>query len=209
METVKRTETVRGKTVITFESGWQVWLAAGQEPDFPLTEGTEVDRKEFEQFILLRQYPAALEKAVSMLALRACTRAETERKLAFHHYDPCVIEMVLYKLEKEGLLNDSEFTGQWIQSRMKKYGASRIYQELVRKGIDRDEAREALAACTEDEQTEYAVSLARKKLRSEKTDRDRQALFRRITGMLVRRGYSWETAKTAFEKAAEELTDDE
>ena len=209
METVKRTETVRGKTVITFESGWQVWLAPGQEPDFPLTEGAEVDRKEFEQFILLRQYPAALEKAVAMLALRSCTRAETERKLTFHHYDPCVIEMVLFKLEKEGLLNDSEFTGQWIQARIKKYGASRIYQELVRKGIDRDEAREALASCSEEEQTEHAVYLAKKKLRSIKADKDRQVLFRSITGMLVRRGYSWEIAKKAFGKAAEELTDNE
>ena len=109
--------------------------------------------------------------------------------------------MVLYKLEKEKLLDDQQFTEQWIQYRNGKDGAGRIYRELIHKGIDSETAREALQSMDEEEQLEHAVSLAMKKLQAKPADTDRSKLFRQITGMLVRKGYSWEISKEAFEKA--------
>ena len=196
MEVIKQVDTVRGKVKILFESGWQVWLPADRLPEF--YPGEEIDRDKFEKYILLQQYPAAIEKAVSMLAARSCSRAEIEKKLNYHHFDSAVTELVIYKLEKENILNDLDFTEQWIQSRIKRYGKDRIFRELIYKGVDYDMAREALNSITDEEQLQHAVLLARKKASAGKNITDRRKLFRQITEMLLRKGYTWETAKKAY-----------
>ena len=193
------------KIRIAFESGWVIWVKEGINPGFALEEGTLIDRREITDFILLNQYPDALHKAVSLLAASPRSKKEIADKLKHARYDEEVINLVVYMLEKEGLLDDHEFSLQWVQSRMRKYGNARIAQELRKKGIDRETIEGSLKACGEEEQFENAVSLASKKIRSLETDEDSDILFRRILGFLVRRGYSWENAKRATERAFEKI----
>ncbi len=199
MEVIRNVDFIRGKLKISFESGWEVWLNRNTMLPFPAAEGTEVDRESFERFILLQQYPQALEKAVSLLAERARSRKEIEDRLHFAHYDREVISLILYKLEKENLLDDQEFSRQWVQSRVKKYGSARITRELQMKGLDRETAESALEEYSEEDELRSAALLAEKKIRSMRSETDRKVLFRRVTGMLVRRGYSWEIARKAFD----------
>lgn len=204
MEIIKNAEVIRGKTKIVFESGWTVWLDRRWMPGFSLDPGTAVERADFEKFLLLHQYPSALNDAVTLLAVRNRSRLEIRQSLLRRKYDHAVIEMVLFKLEKEKLLNDEEFSAQWVQARMSKYGPIRIAQELRMKGIDRDMTGSAIQeVLTEDQELENAVLLAMKKLRTEKTDAEEIKRFQRITSFLVRRGYSWEIARKAYEMALE------
>lgn len=202
-EIIDCVETVRGKVAITFESGWRVFLPRDRLPSFPLENGTAVDRETFLQYIRIVQYPAALDRAVALLAMKPCSSREIERKLVdVYRCDQDVADLVLYKLTKEGLLDDKDFSEQWVHARMKKYGASRIYRELLAMGVDRETVRRALESCDEEEQLQTAVSLAEKKIRASR-ENDRSKLFRQVTGMLQRRGYSWDTAKKAFDQAME------
>lgn len=201
MEIIRSVETIRGKIRITFESGWQVWLRRNEDPGFPLTEGTAVDRESFLAYIRIHQYPPALDRAVRMLAERSCSRREIERKLTLARFDPDVTDLVLFKLEKENLLNDREFAVQWVHSRSRKYGASRIRQELRTKGIDGDIASEILEDLSEEEQLCQAVALAVKKIRSLQSSCEEKKWKQRITAFLLRRGYSWDLALKAFEEA--------
>lgn len=204
MEIIKNAEVIRGKTKIVFESGWTVWLDRRWMPGFSLDPGTAVERADFEKFLLLHQYPSALNDAVTLLAVRNRSRLEIRQSLLRRKYDHAVIEMVLFKLEKEKLLNDEEFSAQWVQARMSKYGPIRIARELRMKGIDRDMTGSAIQeVLTEDQELENAVLLAMKKLRTEKTDAEEIKRFQRITSFLVRRGYSWEIARKAYEMALE------
>lgn len=204
MEIIKNVEVIRGKTKIVFESGWIVWLDRRWMPGFSLDPGTAVERADFEKFLLLHQYPSALNDAVTLLAVRNRSRLEIRQSLLRRKYDHAVIEMVLFKLEKEKLLNDEEFSAQWVQARMSKYGPIRIARELRMKGIDRDMTGSAIQeVLTEDQELENAVLLAMKKLRTEKTDAEEIKRFQRITSFLVRRGYSWEIARKAYEMALE------
>ena len=132
-------------------------------------------------------------------SIRARSRKEIEDRLHFAHYDREVISLILYKLEKENLLDDQEFSRQWVQSRMKKYGSARITRELQMKGLDRETAESALEEYSEEDELRSAALLAEKKIRSVRSETDRKVLFRRVTGMLVRRGYSWEIARKAFD----------
>lgn len=201
MEIIRSVETIRGKIRITFESSWQVWLRRNEDPGFPLAEGTAVDRESFLAYIRIHQYSPALDRAVRMLAERSCSRREIERKLTLARFDPDVTDLVLFKLEKENLLNDREFAVQWVHSRSRKYGASRIRQELRTKGIDGDIASEILEDLSEEEQLCQAVALAVKKIRSLQSSCEEKKWKQRITAFLVRRGYSWDLALKAFEEA--------
>lgn len=203
MEIIQRIEYNHGYAQIAFESGWKVWLKKSAVTHITLLEGMRINRQEFEKFILFHQYPGALEKAVALLAERARSRKEIEERLQRTHYDPEVISLVICKLDKEGLLDDLDFAEQWVQSRMKKYGAQRIAQELHRKGIDSETVSKAMKACSEEEQLENALLLAERKIRSMKNITDKRILCQKVAGMLVRRGYTWETAKKAFESAAD------
>lgn len=201
MEIIRSVETIRGKIRITFESSWQVWLRRNEDPGFPLTEGTEVDRESFLSYIRIHQYPPALDRAVRMLAERSCSRREIERKLTLARFDPDVTDLVLFKLESENLLNDRDFAMQWVHSRSRKYGASRIRQELRTKGIDEETASEILGDLSEEDQLRQAVVLAVKKIRSLQSSCEEKKWKQRTTAFLVRRGYSWDLAQKAFEEA--------
>ena len=205
MEIIRSVETIRGKIRITFESSWQVWLRRNEDPGFPLTEGTAVDRESFLAYIRIHQYPPALDRAVRMLAERSCSRREIERKLTLARFDPDVTDLVLFKLEKENLLNDREFAMQWVHSRSRKYGASRIRQELRTKGIDEDIASEILEDLSEEDQLRQAVALAVKKIRSLQPSCEEKKWKQRITAFLIRRGYSWDLALKAFEEAMRQI----
>lgn len=201
MELIRSTEIIRGKRKIEFESGWTVWLSRNLDPGFVLEEGTEVDRSSFVDFILLHQYPSALEQSVALLALRSRSRLEIERKLRQYRYDEEVIRLVLFKLENEKLLNDEDFSYQWVDSRSKKTGKIRLARELQLKGVGSETIRKVLDSGSEEEEMNHAVALAEKKIRASRDSRDERKLFQYVTSFLVRRGFSWEIAKKAFEKA--------
>ena len=158
---------------------------------------------------LLEKYRPALDSAVGLLAVRARSRREIEQRLLRAGFDEEVVSMVLYKLEREKLLDDEDFSVQWVESRKRKYGASRIAMELRMKGVDPETAEAALACCSEEDELETAVSLARRKIRSDRKSCDDRKLFQRVTAFLVRRGYSWEIAKKAWEAALAEESEEE
>ena len=205
LEVIQNVEYVRGKTVITFESGWRVWLNKEPVPEFPLEKNVQIEHEQFEKFVVVNQYPAALEKAVTMLAMRDRSIKEIYEILQKFHFEPGVIKLAVFKLEKEGLLDDQKFSIQWVQNRIQKYGPSRIARELHIKGIDNETSAKAFESCNEEEQLQAAVSTALKKIKQTLGKEDRITMYRKITAMLVRRGYSWETAKKAFNTAYAEI----
>ncbi len=167
-----------------------------------LQVGQELDLEEYDHWLMIRQYRYALDRAVGYLAVRARSKHEIEQKLLQAGYRPCTVEMVLYKLERENLLDDADFARQWVESRAQhKLGKSRIAQELRRKGVSREDAEEALESIDSEEQIEAAVSLAKKAAARLKPDEDMRKAFARIAAMLARRGFSWDVAKEAIHTA--------
>ena len=175
----------------------------------PLTVGQPFDIEEYDNWLMLRQYRHALDRAVAYLAARARSRHEVEAKLLQAGYRPCTVEMVLYKLERERILDDADFARQWVEARSaRKLGRSRIAQELRRKGISADEAEDALEAIDEDDQLTGAVALAEKAVARIKPGEDSRKAGNRILAMLARRGYSWDISKKALRQAMDSADDD-
>lgn len=202
-----RKERGKFRVVISEQENIIVPLALFRER--PLQEGQPIDLEEYDNWLMVRQYRHALERAVEYLAARARSKREIEQKLLQVGYRPCTVEMVLYKLEKEKLLNDADFAQQWVESRANhKLGKNRIAQELRRKGIDADEAQEALEALDDEDQLSGAISLAEKAAARIKPDEDRRKSYQRIAAMLARRGYSWDIAKEALSQVFSGIDDE-
>lgn len=208
MDVITSIRKERGRYRVTVSESDEFLVPVSLMRERPLTEGHPIDVEEYDNWLMVRQYRHALDRAVGYLAARARSRREIEQKLLQAGYRPCTVEMVLYKLEREKLLDDADFARQWVESRSThKLGRSRIAQELRRKGISQEEAEEALEAIDDEEQLSGAVELAAKAAARIKPGEDPRKSANRILGMLSRRGYGWDVAREAIRKALD--TDDE
>lgn len=201
MDVIAEVRRVRGRIRVTLDSGEALTLSQDTFGERPLEVGDQLDLEEFDQWLLPRQYRPALDRAVGLLALRAHAQEEIRRKLEADGYRPGVIEMVLYRLGKEGFLDDEAFAREWVEARSgRKIGPRRIAEELRRKGVGSSEIQDALEEVDEERFREEALALARKALGRVKAGEDRWKVRQRITGMLVRRGFGWDVAKRAVDE---------
>ena len=191
----------RGRLRVIINDDSEVLVPLSLFRERPLTVGEPIDMEEYDQWLLLRQYRHALDRAVAFLAGRARSRREMEERLLRSGYRPCTVEMVLYKLEKEGLLDDADFARQWVDARSaRRMGRGRIAQELRRKGVSAREAEEALEGLSEEEQLEGAIVLVEKAMTRTPSGEDPRKTAARITAMLARRGYDYDTAREAISR---------
>ncbi len=202
MDVITSIRRERGRYRVTVSESDEFLVPVSLLRERPLTEGQAIDAEEYDKWLMVRQYRHALDRAVAYLAERARSRREVEQKLLQAGYRPCTVEMVLYKLERENILDDADFARQWVEARSaRKLGRSRIAQELRRKGVSADEAEEALSAIDDEDQLAGALALAEKAAARIKPGEDRRKSAARISAMLARRGYSWDVTKEAVSQA--------
>lgn len=202
MDVITAIKKERGKYRVTVNDAEDVLVPVSLIRERPLKEGQPIDLEDYDNWLMVRQYRFALDRAVGYLAARACSTREIEQKLLRAGYRPSTVEMVVYKLQRENLLDDADFARQWVESRQShKLGRSRIAQELRRKGVSQEEAEEALSVIDEEDQLAGAIALAEKAAARIKPGEDMRKVSSRIAGMLARRGYSWDIAKQAIAQA--------
>ena len=205
MVTVTAISKVRSKVRIDLSNDSDWWVTPNDYKKLQVLEGDIVNPDEFGKSVMLLQYPRGLNLAVSCLARRACSKEEIRRTLVRNHYNSEVTDLILYKLEKSGFLDDSEFCSQWIHYRSTgKYGINRIRQELRRKGVDEHIVSESLDSISSDDQLFQATEIARKKRQLIKKDSDPYKAKGKIIQSLVRRGFSWDIAKKAWDRSESE-----
>ena len=202
MVRVSSITTVRGGVVIELDDGRRYKIRHSDLAGFPVYENMEMEDSSFEKKILLCQYPEALNAAVAMLARRACSRREIRDKLFSRGWCQETVEMVFAKLDQQNLLDDRDFSGQWTRYRASgNYGTGRIYRELRSKGIDEETALESIGSISEEDQLEAASVLAVKAASRSRPGEDIFRVRNRILHALIRRGFSWEIARAACDRA--------
>ncbi len=145
-----------------------------------VAEGPDADVESVARTILLDQ-----------LAGRARSRRELADKLAAKNVPHDIATSLLDRFEEVGLVDDAEFARLWVEGRHAAKGLAprALAQELRRKGVDDEVAREAIDQVDLDEQQSTARALVRKKLRSLERFDD-ATKTRRLVGLLARKGYS-------------------
>ena len=202
-DVIAAVEENRRGALISMESGEKLWLSREALCEHAaLRPGDELNLEELKAWLLPRQYPEALNTAVALLAQQARASGEIRKKLERKPYLEDTIDMVLYKLEKEKLLNDQEFAREWAASRARcQVGRNRILQELLQKGVDRDTARMALDEMDEEEKEEAAVALACRLVKRHAKETDERKAMNKVLMARARRGYCYDESRCAIEKA--------
>ena len=201
MDVIASLRKERGKMRVTLESGQELQVPLSLFHERPLAPGQALDLEAYDQWLLLRQYRHALDRAVGYLAARARSRRELESRLLRCGYRPATVEMVLYKLQRENLLDDADFARQWVEARSgRTLGKRRIAQELQRKGVSRAQTEAALSAVDEEAEAE-ACRRAAEKLASRYGREEPRRAVQKLTQALVRRGFGWDESRRAAEQA--------
>lgn len=132
---------------------------------------------------------AAREICLRQLAVRPRTRAELAAALTRRGISAEVAAQVLDRYDEVGMIDDAAFARAWVTSRHAGRGLARraLATELRQRGVDADIAREALGELDEETEAATARALAERKLRS--AAGPPEAVFRRVVGMLARKGY--------------------
>jgi regulatory protein len=142
---------------------------------------------------------------LDQLTGRARSRAELRQKLADRLVPDEIAESLLDRFEEVGLVDDAAFANAWVSSRQVGKGLAprALAQELRRKGIDDEVARQALDQVGLDDQLEAARLLVRRKSRAV-ARLDTTTATRRLVAMLARKGYG---SGLAYRVVKEELAE--
>ncbi len=147
-----------------------------------------------------RERPAAtlLQRAVALLARREHSREELALKLRRYAQEgqdaAADIESVLDELQRRDLLSEIRYAEAVVRTRASRYGNARLAQDLQARGVDRETARNALAALGASELQRAKAVWARRFDALPKTldDRARQARY------LQARGFSADTVRAVL-----------
>lgn len=143
----------------------------------------------------------AREICLRQLAVRPRTRAELAKVLVRKGISEEVIAEVLDRYDEVGIIDDAAFARAWVSSRHHGRGLARraLANELRQRGVDAEVAGEALEAVDDEGEAATARALVDRKLRTATGPPD--AVFRRLVGMLARKGYSAGVAIRAVKDA--------
>ncbi len=189
-----------GVATVKMESGDILRAPSALFLERRLHTGQQIDPDAYRLYLRERGYPHALEAAMKFLALRERSEQEVRVRLRRSCYDEQTIRRVLDTLGLHDLVSDSRFAEAWVHARSRKYGKNRIAQELRIKGIDRQEAENALDSLSEEDEYRRAMEQAKKMCRKFQNDP------KKIAQSLTRKGYHWKMAKNAAEEAVRDAS---
>jgi regulatory protein len=84
--------------------------------------------------------------ALRLLAQRRLTEAQLRGKLARKGFDDEAVAAAVASCRRDGLLDDALYATLYVETKRAAVGDARLVAELVKRGIDRDAARERVAS---------------------------------------------------------------
>lgn len=170
---------------------------------FRLREGLSLTAEEIQTIQRGEVRQECFDSATRFLESRLHSRAELKRKLTRREFGGAIIDGVLDDLERMNYLDDAKFAVAKAASsaKHKHHGPRRAMMELVRAGVKSDLAKKATAEVYQEKSDTLAIAMKLAERHAARLKRlDPQVARRRLTGMLLRRGFDFESIKPVIEK---------
>lgn len=179
-------------TETLLQAGWRVGREVDDEELFALKQRSEMHR--------------ANEKALSLLEYRNHSKQELVEKIR-RSTGSSAAQAAADRMEELGLIDDANFARNYARELFsrKGYASSRVFYELVRKGIEKELAQEIVEEFCPDPVEKIEEWIKRKYRGVFATEKER----RRGIQALQRLGYSYEDIKKALQELGDRQILDE
>ncbi len=152
---------------------------------------------------------AAREVALRLLDSRSRSTGELRSAIKQKGFAPEIAEEVIARLERVGLVDDAAFARALVSDRFRGTGKAgrALIEEMRRKGLDSETIEDAMADIDAEALRVRARELVDRKLRSMRGV-PRDAAYRRLAGMLARKGYAPSLCASVIAEALDARGDD-
>jgi regulatory protein len=164
-----------------------------------LEKGETLTEPRIQQILGQKAENEAKNDALRFLSFRRRTEKEIRLRLKKKGFDDKSIGRTIEKLKEYDLVNDSEFATAWVKERLtfKPRGRKLLAQELWKKGIKKDIIDQVTDELCRDEEKSAAELL--EKVKGRYKNLEPQTARRRMYGLLVRRGFSYDTVSQVLQ----------
>ena len=175
------------------------------DSDFWLSEKwhnlKEIDENELAALESAVSFRRAFNTGLNLLSYRAHGKKELIDKLVMKKHDRQSAEAAADRLEELHLIDDGEFAQRLAEEliRKKGYSLKRVRQELLRRGIDRETAEQAVELLDKNEQMRIIELIEKKYYRWLGDEKGRKKVF----NSLLRLGYSYGDINSALREFEE------
>jgi regulatory protein len=151
------------------------------------------------ELLLEDEQARALEAALVFLAYRPRSEREVRDRLQRKEFPEPIVEGVIARLCKLGYVDDEAFARYWVEQRQthRPRGSRLLRLELQRKGVARDTTVEVLDQLEQEDDPVAAACRAAEKKASSLRLTDEREFLQKVGQFLLRRGFDYETARTA------------
>ena len=159
------------------------------------TDGSEIDDNELESLKGLVNARLAYSQALRFLTLRSHSEHELYNKLLKKHTHSAAV-YAIEKCRELGFIDDEDFASRYAKelAERKKYGVSRIRQELKLKGIDREIVDNVVSSLEVDYSASIIDVIQKKYSNCFVDDKGK----RRMISGLMRLGFTYSDIKSAL-----------
>ena len=172
-----------------------------------LRVGQKLTSDEIVELKMKDEIERSYERALNFLSYRPRSEEEVRRNLRDKDVDEQVIEVVIRRLIRAGLLDDREFADYWVDNRARfnPRGLRGLRYELRRRGVSHDIIDDALASFDAGGAARQVAEAGARRLSREEPDDFR----RKLTAYMARRGFSYHLIKPLVEEKLQERRADE
>jgi regulatory protein len=159
-----------------------------------LKVGQIITQTAINELLFEDQLEAAFQKSLRFIAYKPRTNFDVRKKLIESGYPEEIVEIILQRLEEKGYINDHQFANNWSENKSLNKPRSKklIRLELKQKSIDEEIIEEVVNRMDSDD--ELAIRAAEKYYRK-LSNLEEITFRRRLTGFLLRRGFSYSVIK--------------
>lgn len=168
-----------------------------------LTTGRELSDDEIEAIRGDEDAERAYGATLNFLSFRPRSEREIADYLRKRGLEPALIEAVVSRLERAGLLDDRAFARFWLENRQqfRPRGAMALRSELRGKGLSTEIVEETLDDLGDEEEAAYQAGQKRARTLAGAEERE---YLRKLSQFLQRRGFNYSDAMAAARRLAAE-----